>query len=111
MAIDFKLPDLGENVESGDIVSVLVNEGDTIQAEQGVFEVETGKAVVELPCPHSGRIAKIHVQKGAKVRVGETLLTLDGSSTASSQSATAPTSAKPSPNQSGNGSAPSRGTG
>jgi pyruvate dehydrogenase complex dihydrolipoamide acetyltransferase long form len=79
MAIEFKLPDLGENVESGDIVSVLVHEGDTISAEQGVFEVETGKAVVELPCPHAGRIAKIHVQKGSKVTVGETLLTLDGS--------------------------------
>ena len=77
MAIDFKLPNLGENVDSGDIVSVLVNEGDTISAEQGVFEVETGKAVVELPCPHAGRIAKIHVQKGTTVKVGETLLTVD----------------------------------
>ena len=52
MAIDFKLPDLGENVESGDIVNVLVNEGDEIQADQSVIEIETGKAVVELPCPH-----------------------------------------------------------
>jgi pyruvate dehydrogenase E2 component (dihydrolipoamide acetyltransferase) len=77
MAIDFKLPNLGENVDSGDIVSVLVNEGDTISAEQGVFEVETGKAVIELPCPHAGRVAKIHVEKGAKVKVGETLLTVD----------------------------------
>ena len=52
MAIDFKVPDLGENVEAGDIVNVMVKEGDEIQAEQNVMEIETGKAVVELPCPH-----------------------------------------------------------
>lgn len=105
MAIDFKLPDLGENVESGDIVSVLVKEGDTIQAEQGVFEVETGKAVVELPCPHAGRIAKIHVQKGAKVKVGETLLTLDGANSApAAPKAASATESKAASRQSGNGS-------
>lgn len=110
MAIDFKLPDLGENVESGDIVSVLVNEGDTIQAEQGVFEVETGKAVVELPCPHAGRIAKIHVQKGAKVKVGETLLTVESTngSGAPSAQATSATQAKPAPTSNGAASAPAR---
>jgi pyruvate dehydrogenase E2 component (dihydrolipoamide acetyltransferase) len=96
MAIDFKLPNLGENVDSGDIVSVLVNEGDTISAEQGVFEVETGKAVVELPCPHAGRISKIHVQKGTKVKVGETLLTVEnngGAPAAAPAKAAAPAAA------------------
>ena len=115
MAIDFKLPDLGENVDSGDIVSVLVNEGDTIQAEQGVFEVETGKAVVELPCPHAGRIAKIHVQKGAKVKVGETLLTLDGANSAPASApsaAPAPAAEKKSASaQSGNGAGAPLGSG
>src|SRR5438093_1356210 len=77
MAFDFKLPDLGENVESGDIVNVLVKEGDEIQPEQNVFEVETGKAVVELPCPQGGKISKIHVQKGSKVKVGDSLLSLE----------------------------------
>ena len=48
MAIDFKVPDLGENVESGDIVNVMVKEGDEISADQSVMEIETGKAVVEL---------------------------------------------------------------
>lgn len=111
MAIEFKLPDLGENVESGDIVSVLVNEGDTISAEQGVFEVETGKAVVELPCPHAGRIAKIHVQKGTKVKVGETLLTLDGANGSGTQPATkaAPAAAAPADkNGAAAGSAPAK---
>lgn len=78
MAIDFKVPDLGENVESGDIVSVLVKEGDEIQADQGVLEIETGKAVVELPCPYAGKVVKLHVQKGSKVKVGDPLLTVEG---------------------------------
>ncbi len=77
MATDFKVPDLGENVEEGDIVSVMVKEGDEIQAEQNVMEIETGKAVVELPCPIGGRITKVHVQKGSKVKVGDPLLTVE----------------------------------
>ena len=71
MAIEFKLPDLGENIESGDIVNVLVNEGDTIQANQNVIEIETDKAVVEIPCPHAGHVTKIHVQPGQTVQVGD----------------------------------------
>ena len=77
MAVDFKVPDLGENVDSGDIVSVLVKEGDTVQAEQSIMEIETGKAVVELPCPFSGKITKIHVHKGSKVKVGDPLITVE----------------------------------
>ena len=78
MAVEFKLPDLGENIDSGDIVNVLVSEGDEISAGQNVLEIETGKAVVELPCPHGGKIKKIHVSKGSKVKVGDPLLTLEG---------------------------------
>ncbi|MEX2111618.1 MAG: biotin/lipoyl-containing protein, partial [Pirellulales bacterium] len=78
MATEFKVPDLGENVDEGDIVSVMVKEGDEIQAEQNVMEIETGKAVVELPCPIAGRITKVHVQKGSKVKVGDPLLTVEG---------------------------------
>src|SRR3954449_4988528 len=77
MAIDFKVPDLGENVDSGDIVNVMVKEGDDVQAEQSVMEIETGKAVVELPCPYPGRVTKVHVQKGSKVKVGDSLLTVE----------------------------------
>lgn len=77
MAIDFKLPDLGENIESGDIVNVLVSEGDQIQVDQSVFEIETGKAVVDLPCPYAGKVTKVHVQKGSKVKVGDPLLSIE----------------------------------
>ncbi len=77
MDIEFKLPELGENVETGDIVAVLVGEGDRIEANQPVCELETDKAVVEIPCPHAGKIAKVHFQKGDTVNVGQTLLTLE----------------------------------
>ena len=77
MNIDFKLPELGENIESGDIVNVLVHEGDVIAINDGVLEIETDKAVVELPCPYGGKVAKIHVKKGQTVKVGQTLLTVE----------------------------------
>jgi pyruvate dehydrogenase E2 component (dihydrolipoamide acetyltransferase) len=92
MPTDFRVPDLGENVDSGDIVNVMVKEGEEIQADQNVMEIETGKAVVELPCPFGGRITKIHVQKGSKVKVGDPLLTVENSKaqTAAKPAASAP---------------------
>jgi len=77
MSIDFKLPELGENIESGDIVNVLVSEGQQIAANDAVFELETDKAVVEIPCPHAGKIGNIHCKKGDTVQVGQTLLTVE----------------------------------
>ena len=74
---DFKLPDLGENIASGDIVQVLVKEGDVIRPEQPVAEIETDKAVVEVPSPFGGRVAKVHIQPGQKVKVGATLVTIE----------------------------------
>jgi pyruvate dehydrogenase E2 component (dihydrolipoamide acetyltransferase) len=78
MATDFKVPNLGENVEEGDIVKVMVQEGDEIAADQNVMEIETGKAVVELPCPYAGKVVKVHVQEGSKVKVGDPLITVEG---------------------------------
>lgn len=77
MSAEFRLPDLGENIESGDVVSLLVAEGDEVQADQPVLELETDKAVIEIPCPHAGRIAKIHVQVGDTVKIGEVLVTVE----------------------------------
>ena len=57
MATEFKLPDLGENIASGDVVSVHVAEGDVVKPGQAILEVETDKAVIEVPCPPGGRIA------------------------------------------------------
>ena len=81
MSIDFKLPELGENVHSGDVVNVLIQEGDVIAANDGVVELETDKAVVEIPCPHAGRVAKLLVKKGDSVKVGQTILTIASETT------------------------------
>jgi pyruvate dehydrogenase E2 component (dihydrolipoamide acetyltransferase) len=95
MAIDFKLPDLGENVESGDVVTILVHEGDTIEANQNVLELETDKAMVEIQCPHAGRITKIHVQPGQTVPIGTLLLTVEAGAPAAKSDGAAPAPEKP----------------
>ena len=77
MAKEFKLPDLGENIASGDVVSVHVTEGDVIKPGQALLEVETDKAVIEVPCPLGGRIAKVLVKKGETVKVGQALVLLE----------------------------------
>lgn len=77
MATDFIMPDLGENIQSADVGQVLIAEGDTIKADQIVLELETDKAVFELPCPYAGKVAKIHVRAGDKVAVGDKILTVE----------------------------------
>ncbi len=77
MVKEFKLPDLGEGIASGDVVNVLVSEGDQISAEQTVVEIETDKAVLEVPCPFGGRVSRVHVSKGDKASVGDTLVTIE----------------------------------
>ena len=63
MATEFTLPDLGENITSGDVVSVLVKVGDVVSPGQAVLEVETDKAVIEVPCPPGGVIQEVLRQK------------------------------------------------
>jgi pyruvate dehydrogenase E2 component (dihydrolipoamide acetyltransferase) len=75
--LEFKLPDLGEGIAEGQVVSVLVNEGDTIEEFQPMLEVETDKAAVEIPAPSSGVVKKIHAEAGQTVKVGEVLVTID----------------------------------
>lgn len=79
MAVEFKLPSLGENIESGEVVAVLVAVGDTISAEQPLLELETDKATVEVPSDVAGIVENIHVVPGDSVAVGQTILTVDGS--------------------------------
>lgn len=90
MAIDFKLPNLGENIDAGEIVSVLVSEGEEIVVNQPVVEIETGKATVELPCPHAGRITKVHVAQGQSVPVGGLLVSIETQAAAGRPTAKAP---------------------
>ena len=84
MVTEFRLPELGENIESGDLVKVLVSVGDTVTKDQSVVELETDKATIEVPAPVSGRVREIHVKQGEKVKVGQLILTLeDGAGAAS----------------------------
>ncbi len=77
MAVEFKLPDLGENIESGDIVSVLVAVGDTLEIDQSIVELETDKAVIEVPSSVAGTVTAVHISEGDRIAVGQTILTLD----------------------------------
>ena len=70
----FNLPDLGEGLEEAEIVAWHVNEGDHVVADQPLLSVETDKAVVEVPSPQSGRIARLFGSKGDLVKVGAPLV-------------------------------------
>ena len=77
MAVEFKLPELGENISAGDVVRVMVSAGDTLAKDQIVLEVETDKAAIEVPASVAGVIAEVKVKPGDKVKPGQTLLTLE----------------------------------
>ena len=78
MPTEFRLPELGENVEKGDLVKVLVSVGDVINQDQSVIELETEKATLEVPSGVSGKVSAIHVKEGDQVKVGQLILTVDG---------------------------------
>src|SRR5439155_1228394 len=73
----FLLPDLGEGLTEAEIVTWHVQTGDTVTVDQPIVEVETAKAVVEVPVPFAGRITALHGQPGDVVAVGEPLVTVD----------------------------------
>lgn len=75
---DFLLPDLGEGLTEATIVDWLVKEGDTVTIDQPVVEVETAKAVVEVPTPYAGVVTKLHAEAGQVLIVGTPLLTIGG---------------------------------
>lgn len=110
MIEDFRLPDLGEGLPEAEIVAWLVAEGDTVALNQTIAEVETAKAVVELPSPHAGIIAKLHAAAGDVVSVGSVLISYDlGGDAGPSPSATEPAAEEPAkaePNLVGYGAAP-----
>src|SRR5215469_3428682 len=76
MPIEFRLPELGENIEKGDLIKVLVSPGDMIAKDQPVIELETDKATLEVPSSVGGKVEAIHVKAGEKVKVGQVILTV-----------------------------------
>ncbi|WP_304130784.1 dihydrolipoyllysine-residue acetyltransferase [Ignavibacterium album] len=77
MQKEFKLPELGENIEAADIVNVLVKEGDFVKKDQGIVEIETDKATIEVPSSVEGKISKLFVKAGDRVKVGETIMVVE----------------------------------
>src|SRR5262245_38719437 len=94
MPREFKLPDLGEGLTEAEIVQVLVAEGDLVKEDQAVLLVETEKAQVELPSPFGGRVARVHVQAGQRVKVGSVLLSFGDGQAAPAAAGPAPASGR-----------------
>jgi len=76
MATEFKFPDVGEGITEGEVVLWLVEEGETVEKDQPIVQVETDKAVAEIPSPVAGAILKILFHEGDIVKVGETLVVI-----------------------------------
>src|SRR3989338_1300304 len=76
MTFEFRFPDVGEGIAEGEIVSWKVKEGERVKQDQVLCEVETDKAVVELPSPQAGTVLKIHHREGDTIRVGEVFVTI-----------------------------------
>ncbi|HSX77856.1 MAG TPA: biotin/lipoyl-containing protein, partial [Candidatus Saccharimonadia bacterium] len=76
MALEFRFPDVGEGIHEGEIVRWLVKEGDSVRPDQPLVEIETDKAVVEIPAPRAGTILHMAVGAGEKIQVGEVLVVI-----------------------------------
>jgi pyruvate dehydrogenase E2 component (dihydrolipoamide acetyltransferase) len=77
MATELKLPSLGENINEGEVVRVLASEGDVIAQDQPVVEIETDKAVIEVPSSSAGRVREVRVKAGERIAVGAVMLVLE----------------------------------
>ena len=79
-ASEFKLPELGENIHQGELVRLMIAPGTKVSDGQPVMELETDKAVVEVPASVSGVVKEVLVKEGQKVQVGQVIFTLEGDS-------------------------------
>lgn len=97
MATPFTLPNLGEDVQSATVTRVMVAEGDRIQANQNVVEIETGKATVEVPCPLAGVVRGLKVKEGSVVAAGDALFEVETEGAAAQAPAAPPPAAPKAP--------------
>src|SRR3984957_7578866 len=80
---EFKLPELGENISQGDLVRLMIAPGTKVSEGQPVMELETDKAVIEVPSSVSGMVKEVKVKEGEKIKVGQVIFTLEGGDAAS----------------------------
>lgn len=97
MAIEIKVPDLGEGIESGDVLEVFVSEGEVIEKDQSVVELETDKATVSVPSSAAGKVVKVSVQSGETVSVGAVLIEVEGAAEPAPAAEPEPAPAAPAP--------------
>jgi len=95
MAYDVKLPDIGEGVAEGEIVRWLVKVGEPVKEDQPLVEVMTDKASVEIPSPRTGSVEAIHVEEGAMVPVGTTIISIAVAGEAAAAAVATPAHAAP----------------
>jgi len=88
-----ELPFLAEGVEGGDVVQVLVKEGDQVTEGQSLIELETDKATVPVPAPSAGTVTHLLVKKGDHLKVGQALVELNGEGASAPQNTAAPKTA------------------
>ncbi len=92
---EFRLPDLGEGLTESDIVSWRVKAGDRVELNQVIAEVETAKALVEIPSPFAGTVQALHAEEGQTVEVGEPLVTFEVPDDAAAEESPAPAPTPP----------------
>ena len=97
MATEIKLPSLGEGVTSGDVLEILVKEGESVKQGTGLMELETDKATMTVPCPTAGKIVSINVKAGETVSVGMVIASIEASSAAAAPAPAAPPKPAPAP--------------
>ncbi|WP_447912747.1 dihydrolipoamide acetyltransferase family protein [Microbacterium phyllosphaerae] len=107
MIAEFRLPDLGEGLTEAEVVQWLVAPGDAVALNQTLAEVETAKAVVELPSPYAGVVSTLHAEAGETVAVGSPLIAFDVEGAEESPVVTSPGEERAQPNLVGYGAAPS----
>ncbi|MDD2708144.1 MAG: 2-oxo acid dehydrogenase subunit E2 [Verrucomicrobiae bacterium] len=91
------LQELGEKITEVTVVRVLIAEGQTVEADQAVMEVETGKATVEVPCTARGKVLHLLIKAGDKLKVGAPYMDLEGDSSAVSKPAPPAAVGRPAP--------------
>ena len=92
MPTEIKLPSLGEGIESGDVLEILVKVGDVIKKDQSIVEMETDKATVSVPSPLAGKILSIAIKEGQTVTIGMALASIEAVGAAAPAPAPTPAS-------------------
>jgi pyruvate dehydrogenase E2 component (dihydrolipoamide acetyltransferase) len=85
MIKEVRLPEISENVESGDVIKVLVAVGDTIAVDQPVVELETDKAVLEVPSPYAGTVTDVLVKNGETIAIDQAIIKVETDAAAAAE--------------------------